>query len=231
MTFQVGDNVVYPSQGAGVVEEMTTREVLGETQQYLKIVFVRGDMEVLVPLRKGQEVGLRHTVGRDEIDQVYEALAKADLSLPTQWPPRYRAEQDILAGLQQDQLGAARERVSRLLARRDQIDDLLLDIQGLQAQLEGLPAGDLLTAGQKFALFTLEASAFGAELPDLGYTLELSESALQGDEITVQQALGLLGRLAATLQAAYADAQAALETQSSALLEGRCFECPSGSST
>jgi CarD family transcriptional regulator len=98
VTFQVGDNVVYPSQGAGVVEEMTTREVLGETQKYLKIVFVRGDMEVLVPLRKGQEVGLRHTVGRDEIDQVYEALAKADLSLPTQWPPRYRAEQDILAG-------------------------------------------------------------------------------------------------------------------------------------
>lgn len=90
--------MVYPSQGAGVVEEMTTREVLGETQKYLKIVFVRGDMEVLVPLRKGQEVGLRHTVGRDEIDQVYEALAKADLSLPTQWPPRYRAEQDILAG-------------------------------------------------------------------------------------------------------------------------------------
>jgi len=90
--------VVYPSQGAGVVEEMTTREVLGETQKYLKIVFVRGDMEVLVPLRKGQEVGLRLTVGRDEIDQVYEALAKADLSLPTQWPPRYRAEQDILAG-------------------------------------------------------------------------------------------------------------------------------------
>ena len=98
MTFQVGDNVVYPSQGAGVVEEMTTREVLGETQKYLKIVFVRGDMEVLVPLRKGQEVGLRHTVGRDEIDQVYESLAMADLSLPTQWPPRYRAEQDILAG-------------------------------------------------------------------------------------------------------------------------------------
>ena len=98
MTFEVGDNVVYPSQGAGVVEEMTTREVLGETQQYLKIVFVRGDMEVLVPLRKGQDVGLRHTVGRDEIFQVYEALAKADLSLPTQWPPRYRAEQDILAG-------------------------------------------------------------------------------------------------------------------------------------
>ncbi len=115
MTFQVGDNVVYPSQGAGVVQEMTTREVLGETQQYLKIVFVRGDMEVLVPLRKGQEVGLRHTVGRDEIGQVFEALAKADLSLPTQWPPRFRAEQDILAG------GSAYDlaRLIGVLAKRD----------------------------------------------------------------------------------------------------------------
>ena len=115
MTFQVGDNVVYPSQGAGVVQEIATREVLGETQQYLKIVFVRGDMEVLVPLRKGQEVGLRHTVGADEITQVFDALAKADLSLPTQWPPRYRAEQDILAG------GSAYDlaRLIGVLAKRD----------------------------------------------------------------------------------------------------------------
>lgn len=115
MTFQVGDNVVYPSQGAGVVEETTTREVLGETQEYLKIVFVRGDMEVLVPMRKGQEVGLRHTVGSDEIQQVFEALAKADLSLPTQWPPRYRAEQDILSA------GSAYDlaRLIGVLAKRD----------------------------------------------------------------------------------------------------------------
>lgn len=97
MTFKVGDNVVYPSQGAGVIEERTTRTVLGEEHDYLKIVFVRGDMEVLVPLRKGQEVGLRHTISPSEVKQIKEALAKADLSLPNQWPPRYRAEQDIIA--------------------------------------------------------------------------------------------------------------------------------------
>lgn len=98
MTFQVGDHVVYPSQGAGVVEEKTTRDVMGETQEYLKIVFVRGDMEVLVPMKKGQEVGLRHTVDADEIGQLENAMRHADLNLPSQWPPRYRAEQDILSG-------------------------------------------------------------------------------------------------------------------------------------
>ena len=98
MTFKVGDDVVYPSQGAGTIEEMTTREVLGEQHEYLKIVFISGDMEVLVPLKKGQEVGLRHTIGKGEVQQVYDTLAKADLTLPNAWPPRFRAEQEIIAG-------------------------------------------------------------------------------------------------------------------------------------
>ena len=98
MDFDVGDQVVYPSQGAGVVQEITTREILGETQKYLKIVFIRGDMEVLVPLQRGPEVGLRHTIDPAEIHLLTDAIARADLILPTQWPPRYRAEQEILAG-------------------------------------------------------------------------------------------------------------------------------------
>lgn len=97
MTFKVGDHVVYPSQGAGVVAEKTKRDVLGETHEYLKISFIQGGMEVLVPLKKGQEVGLRHTIGQDEIEQILNTIEKADLSLPNQWPPRYRAEQDILS--------------------------------------------------------------------------------------------------------------------------------------
>lgn len=96
--FKVGDNVVYPSQGAGRVDEIATRVVLGETHEYLKISFIRGDMDVLVPLKKGQEVGLRHTIAPDEVAQLLGTIAQADLSLPTQWPPRYRAEQDILSG-------------------------------------------------------------------------------------------------------------------------------------
>lgn len=115
MTFKVGDHVVYPSQGAGVVQERTTRVVLGETHEYLKVVFIRGDMEVLVPLKKGEEVGLRHTVESDEIDRLLEAIRSADLTLPNQWPPRFRAEQEILS------TGSAYDlaRLIGVLAKRD----------------------------------------------------------------------------------------------------------------
>ncbi len=107
--------MVYPSQGAGVVQERTTRVVLGESHEYLKIVFVRGDMEVLVPLKRGDEVGLRHTVGQDEIGRLMDAIRSADLTLPNQWPPRFRAEQEILSS------GSAYDlaRLIGVLAKRD----------------------------------------------------------------------------------------------------------------
>lgn len=115
MKFEVGDHVVYPSQGAGVVAERTSRIVLGKEQDYLKVVFVRGDMEVLVPLRKGQEVGLRHTVGEDEVPRLLDSIREADLTLPAQWPPRFRAEQEILSS------GSAYDlaRLLGVLAKRD----------------------------------------------------------------------------------------------------------------
>lgn len=97
MDFKVGDNVVYPSQGAGIIKEKTSRAVLGETQDYLKISFIKSNMEVLVPLKKGAEVGLRLTVTKDDLPKLFEAVSKGEIALPSQWTPRYRAEQEVLS--------------------------------------------------------------------------------------------------------------------------------------
>lgn len=115
MKFKVGDAVVYPSQGAGIIEEITEREILGETQEYLKIVLNRGRMEILVPLKKGQEVGLRHCIGKDEVQNIYDSLRAADLKLPDSWPPRHRAELDILAAANPYELA----KLAGVLAIRD----------------------------------------------------------------------------------------------------------------
>ncbi len=114
MNFQVGDQVVYPPQGGGTIQAVVEREVLGRPQQYLKVVFVRGDMDVLVPLEKAQEVGLRRTVSEDEFDRLPEQ-ALLDTELPEQWPPRFRVEQDILARCDTFELA----RLIGTLTRRD----------------------------------------------------------------------------------------------------------------
>lgn len=96
MNFQVGDQVVYPPQGGGTIQGIVEREIAGEPRQYLQVVFVRGDMEVLVPLDSARQVGLRRTLADDEFARL-EEQARLELDLPEPWPPRYRAEQDILA--------------------------------------------------------------------------------------------------------------------------------------
>ena len=96
MTFQVGDQVVYPSQGGGVIKETTVREIQGTKQEYLKIVFARGGLEVLVPRDRTAEAGLRHTVSAEELPRLTFELAQGELTLPAHWPPRFRAEQEIL---------------------------------------------------------------------------------------------------------------------------------------
>lgn len=94
--FDIGDNVVFPSHGAGVIEEIATRDVLGETNEYLRLVLVRGDMEIMVPMQKGREIGMRPTIGPDEVSRVKDAMVDADLNLPKSWPARNRKEQEIL---------------------------------------------------------------------------------------------------------------------------------------
>jgi len=137
--FTVGDRVVYASPGAGVVTERTSRLVLGEEREYLKVVFLKGNLEVLVPIGGGNEMGLRHTIGAEEIDALFEALVRADLSLPLPWPPRYRAEQEILGR------GAAYElaRMIGVLAHRDLEKGLAATEREIHETAKGLLASEL----------------------------------------------------------------------------------------
>ncbi|MBC7324641.1 MAG: CarD family transcriptional regulator, partial [Moorella sp. (in: Bacteria)] len=48
--FKVGDKVVYPMHGAGVIEAIEEREVLGQKKKYYIMRFPLGDMKVMLPL-------------------------------------------------------------------------------------------------------------------------------------------------------------------------------------
>ena len=97
MIFHVGDHVVFPAHGAGVIREVVEREVGGELREYFRIDFVRGDMVVLVPLGKGNQVGLRKAIEASEVAQLHAALEAGDVPLPEGWQARSRLEREIMA--------------------------------------------------------------------------------------------------------------------------------------
>ena len=69
--FEIGDRVAYPMHGAGVVELIEEKEILGELQSYYVLRFAMGGMKVMVPVN-GKDVGLRAIISKEEGQAVLE---------------------------------------------------------------------------------------------------------------------------------------------------------------
>ncbi|QNO14816.1 CarD family transcriptional regulator [Alkalicella caledoniensis] len=89
--FKVGDKVVYPMHGAGVIEGIEEREVLGVNHKYYVLRIPIGSMKVFIPLDKVEEVGVRDIVGNKELNEVFAILQGEKNVMSTNWNRRYRA--------------------------------------------------------------------------------------------------------------------------------------------
>jgi len=89
--FKVGDKVVYPMHGAGIIEAIEEREVLGELKRYYIMRMPIGDMKVMIPVNNSDGIGLREVVNRDEVKKVFDILRAQKTKMSTNWNRRYRA--------------------------------------------------------------------------------------------------------------------------------------------
>ncbi len=89
--FQVGDKVVYPMHGAGIIESIEEREVLGEIRQYYVMHLPVGNMKVFVPLNSVGHLGLRDVIAQSEIQAVLAVLKSENIPTTLAWNRRYRA--------------------------------------------------------------------------------------------------------------------------------------------
>ena len=98
---------------------------------------------------------LRKTISKKEIERIHDTLLKADLSLPEQWPPRYRAEQKILTG------GSAYEisKLIGLLAKQDLDKGLALTEREVFESAKTMLAGELAVVQKQ----TLEEARKGLD--------------------------------------------------------------------
>lgn len=88
--FNIGDKVVYPMHGAGIIEGIEEKEISGEKISYYIIKLPMGEMRAMVPLNKVTEVGLRQVVDDVEIDRMLEVLKEKSSGMPLNWNHRYR---------------------------------------------------------------------------------------------------------------------------------------------
>ncbi|MBC7341165.1 MAG: CarD family transcriptional regulator [Clostridia bacterium] len=94
--FNVGDKVVYPMHGAGIIEAVEEKEVLGQCRKYYILRMPLGDMKVMVPVDNVDEVGLRSVIRSSEIPKVLKVLKEGgiDPAPINSWNRRYRANME-----------------------------------------------------------------------------------------------------------------------------------------
>ncbi|HZH93573.1 MAG TPA: CarD family transcriptional regulator [Tissierellaceae bacterium] len=92
--FKIGDKIVYPMHGAGVIEKLETKEILGEKREYFIIKMPIGDMKVMVPVSNVDEVGVREIISPDEIEDIMSILRGHKTKMPQNWNRRYRINMD-----------------------------------------------------------------------------------------------------------------------------------------
>lgn len=118
--FSIGDKIVYPMHGAGVVEGIEEKLILGESKSYyiLKVPF--GDMKIMIPCDSTDSVGVREVICHSEMPVVEQALSSESTEMPGNWNRRYR---DNMEKLKTGELAQVCE-VVRNLMRVDQIKKL-----------------------------------------------------------------------------------------------------------
>lgn len=90
MDFRIGDKVVYPNQGVGVVEQISTRNLTGQPEMFYLLKLNSNGLRVMVPMNNVGSVGLRRVARTREIGTVLEYLNSGSIAAPQDWKGRFR---------------------------------------------------------------------------------------------------------------------------------------------
>ncbi|HXV74747.1 MAG TPA: CarD family transcriptional regulator [Candidatus Polarisedimenticolaceae bacterium] len=94
LNFKVGDKVVYPNHGVGVIEQVARRSI-GETDaSFYRLRIVATDSTVMVPVENTETVGLRKVLSRRETSRVLKALKEGDVTTYDDWKGRFQANSE-----------------------------------------------------------------------------------------------------------------------------------------
>lgn len=94
--FVIGDKIVYPMHGAGVIGEIEEKKILGEIRKYYILNVPCGDMKIMIPTDSCKEIGVRPVVSSSVIKKAIKTLKGEATEMSANWNRRYRENMEKL---------------------------------------------------------------------------------------------------------------------------------------
>ena len=94
MTFEVGDKVIYPNHGLGIVTRIEDKTILGTTCGFYHLRIVANETTVLVPVTNVDGVGLRRAISDEEVERLFGLLGDGKIDNHQNWKGRFKDNSD-----------------------------------------------------------------------------------------------------------------------------------------
>ena len=94
MGFKIGDKVIYPNHGLGVVEKVEEKTILGTTCGFFHLRILSNETTVLVPVANVDNVGLRRAITDEEVERLFQLLGDGKIDNHQNWKGRFKDNSD-----------------------------------------------------------------------------------------------------------------------------------------
>ncbi|MCD7829635.1 MAG: CarD family transcriptional regulator [Clostridiales bacterium] len=118
--FQIGDQIVHPMHGAGVVDDIVERTVDGAVRQYYSLKLPVGNMKVMIPVDTSEQIGVRPIATAERAEEVLTAIPFLSVDMDGNWNRRYRENMEKIKSGNMMQVAS----VIKGLLLRDQVKAL-----------------------------------------------------------------------------------------------------------
>src|SRR5438552_16080345 len=90
--FHIGDKVVYPNHGVGVIEQISSRTIGASVEKYYLLKIKSSSLKVMIPFHNVSTVGLRREVRNGEIQKIVDFLTDGECDNNADW--KYRSKEN-----------------------------------------------------------------------------------------------------------------------------------------
>jgi CarD family transcriptional regulator len=94
LNFHIGDKVVYPNHGVGVIEQISSRSIGATVEKFYLLNIKASSLKVMVPCNNVGSVGIRRVVRNGEVQKILDFLSIAENLSTADWKDRFKENSD-----------------------------------------------------------------------------------------------------------------------------------------
>ena len=92
--FHIGDKVVYPNHGVGIIEQISSRNMGTTVEKFYLLKIAASSLKVMVPFANVGSVGMRPVVRNGEVEKIVNYLSSGECINSTDWKDRFKENSD-----------------------------------------------------------------------------------------------------------------------------------------